>query len=198
MYLYGASGHCKVIIDIVKSSTNKVIEVIFDDNIQINSVLEISVLRFEDFDIAKIDEIIISVGNNYTRKKLVEKINANFISLIDKTAIVSKYATIDCGTVVMPGVIINASSKIGKHCIINSGAVIEHDCILSDYVHISPNASLAGNICIGDGAHVGIGATIIQGINIGKWATIGAGAVIIKDVPDGAVMVGNPARNIKE
>ncbi len=50
---------------------------------------------------------------------------------------------------------------------------------------------------VGEGTHVGIGACVIQGIKIGKWATIGAGAVIIKDVPDGAVVVGNPAKIIK-
>ncbi|CAL43362.1 Putative acetyltransferase [Flavobacterium psychrophilum JIP02/86] len=44
---------------------------------------------------------------------------------------------------------------------------------------------------------MGIGASVIQGIKIGKWVTIGAGAVIIKDVPDFAVVVGNPGRIIK-
>jgi len=50
---------------------------------------------------------------------------------------------------------------------------------------------------VGEGTHIGIGATVIQGIKIGKWATIGAGAVVIRDVPDYAVVVGNPARIIR-
>lgn len=65
------------------------------------------------------------------------------------------------------------------------------------YVHISPNAALAGNVEVGEGTHIGIGTAIIQGIKIGKWCTIGAGAVIIKDVPDGAKVVGNPGKIIK-
>jgi acetyltransferase EpsM len=56
---------------------------------------------------------------------------------------------------------------------------------------------LAGNVTIGEGSHVGIGATVIQGITIGKWVTIGAGTVIIKDIPDYAVVVGNPGKIIK-
>ncbi len=43
-----------------------------------------------------------------------------------------------------------------------------------------------------EGAHVGTGAIVIPGIKIGKWCTIGAGAVVVKDVPDNAVLVGNP------
>ena len=60
--------------------------------------------------------------------------------------------------------------------------------------HISPNAALAGNVSVGEGTQIGIGAAVIQGIKIGKWVTVGAGAVIIKDIPDYAVVVGNPAR----
>jgi len=61
-------------------------------------------------------------------------------------------------------------------------------------VHISPNASLAGDVYIGEGTHIGIGAVIIQGLKVGKWVTIGAGAVVINDIPDFAVVVGNPGK----
>jgi len=198
MYLYGASGHCKVIIDSIKSSTDTIIEGVFDDKPTIETILNIPVINFNTFDKSKLTELIISVGKNITRKKLAESIQANYVSVVHPTAIVSKYATIACGTVVLPKCVINAEAKIGKHCIINTGAVVEHDCILSDFVHISPNAALAGNVEIGEGSHIGIGAVVIQGVKIGKWATIGAGAVIINNVPDGAVMVGIPARNIKK
>jgi acetyltransferase EpsM len=58
-------------------------------------------------------------------------------------------------------------------------------------------AALAGNVTVGEGTQIGINATVKQGITIGKWAIIGAGAVIVKDVPDFAVVVGNPGRIIK-
>jgi acetyltransferase EpsM len=68
---------------------------------------------------------------------------------------------------------------------------------LADFVHISPGASLAGNVSVGEGTHIGIGSSIIQGVSIGKWVTIGAGTVIISDVPDHAVVVGVPGKIIK-
>ena len=84
-----------------------------------------------------------------------------------------------------------------EFCIINSGAVVEHDVRLGDFVHIAPNAVLTGNVTIDEGTQVGTGASVIPGIKIGKWASIGAGAVIIEDVPDFAVLVGNPGKIIK-
>lgn len=97
----------------------------------------------------------------------------------------------------MANVSINPSASIGNHCIINTGSIVEHDCVLSDFVHISPKAALAGNVFVGEGTQIGIGAAVIQGIKIGKWVTVGAGAVIIKDIPDYAVVVGNPGKIIK-
>jgi acetyltransferase EpsM len=86
---------------------------------------------------------------------------------------------------------------IGDHCIINTGVVVDHDCMINDFVHISPNATLCGNVTIGKGSWVGAGAIIIQGIKVGKNAIIGAGSVIIKDIPDNATVVGNPGKIIK-
>ena len=197
MYLYGASGHCKVVIDIVQSSTRKTIEGVFDDNPLIKSVLNIPVSKFEKEKFNKENELIIGIGNNKVRKELADNIKAKYQTIIHTSAVVSKYVEILEGTVVMPNAVINADAKIGKHCIVNSRAVIEHDCMLGNFVHISPNASLAGNVKIGEGSHIGIGAHVIQGINIGKWATVGAGAVVIQDIPDGVTVVGNPARVLR-
>ena len=74
---------------------------------------------------------------------------------------------------------------------------MEHDVQIEDFVHISPGSVITGGIKIGEGTQVGAGATVIPGITIGKWVTIGAGAVVINDIPDFAVVVGNPAKIIK-
>ncbi|PIF59341.1 acetyltransferase [Flavobacterium sp. 2] len=194
--LYGASGHCKVILDILKSKNINVLGIL-DDNPKFDFLVDIPVLKSHEKAISSAEEIIISIGDNKIRKKIATNIKSSFFIAIHASAIISETSKIDDGSVVMAGVIINSNATIGKHCIINSGAIIEHDCEINDYCHISPSASLAGNVSIGEGAHVGIGACIIQGIEIGKWATIGAGAVIIKDVPDYAVVVGNPGKIIK-
>ena len=194
--LYGASGHGKVIIDILNSSGIKVKSVI-DDNPKFEAVLGIPVTKTSDFDMSSLDRTIISIGNNKIRKKLSKSLNANFVKAIHTSAVISPNSSIGEGTVVMARVAINPDVTIGRHCIINTNATIEHDALIADFVHICPGVSLAGNVTIGEGTQVGIGAVVIQGISIGKWVTIGAGTVILNDIQDYAVVVGNPGKIIK-
>lgn len=194
IYLYGASGHGKVIAEIAEEH-NLVITAFIDSDKSKSHFLGYEVIN----EIPHSDiELIVSIGNNVVRKKIVlENDNFLFKLLVHPKTYISKRTQIGEGTVIMAGVSANADSVIGKHCIINTNASIDHDCIIEDFVHISPNAALAGNVMVGEGTHIGIGSSVIQGIRIGKWCTIGAGSVIIKDVPDGATVVGNPGRVIK-
>ena len=194
--LYGASGHGKVIIDILNSSGIK-IESIIDDNPKSEFILGIPVTKTSDFDMTSLGNTIISIGNNKVRKKLSKSLPANFIKAFHPSAVISPNVIIGEGTVVMARVAINPDVIIGKHCIINTNATIEHDALIADFVHICPGVSLAGAVTVGEGTQVGIGATVIQGISIGKWATIGAGTVLLNDIPDYAVVVGNPGKIIK-
>jgi sugar O-acyltransferase (sialic acid O-acetyltransferase NeuD family) len=192
MYLYGASGHAKVIIEILELCGIKV-KGLFDDNPQIKNILDYKVVGAYNSSILNNDQLIISIGNNELRKKISEKLNPAFGKAIHPSAIISKSSLIGNGSVIMGNAIINSDTKIGNHAIINTSASIDHDCKIEDFVHISPNATLCGGVFIGEGTNVGAAAVIIPGINIGKWATIGAGAVVIKDVPDYVTVVGNPA-----
>lgn len=196
VYLIGASGHAKVVIEILEEQGAQ-IGGLRDDNPDIKSLLGYPVFDElpEEFDPEE-DELFISIGNNKTRMQLSNLIN-NYATVIHPQANVSQRASIWEGTAIMAGATINSDVQIGKHVIVNTNASIDHDCILGNFVHVSPNVALAGNVLVGEGTHIGIGACVIQGIKIGKWCTIGAGAVIIKDVPNGATVVGNPGRLIK-
>jgi acetyltransferase EpsM len=196
MYLYGASGHSKVIIDILKQQ-QVVVEAVLDDTPKSDFIYGIPVVKASEIILDAEAVLMVSIGNNAFRKRIAESLNVRFYTAIHSSAVVSPETILGTGTVVMPNAVINAFSTLGKHCIVNSGAIVEHDCILENYVHISPNAALAGGVSVGEGTQIGIGTSVIQGIKIGKWATIGAGTVIIEDVPDYAVVVGNPGKIIK-
>lgn len=197
VYLYGASGHAKVIVETLELE-QKVIGGLIDSNPAITSLLEYPVYPKlpDSFDVKK-DSLIVSIGGNAIRRKIVNQLSTLFSTSVHPSANVSKRATIEEGTVVMAGVTINAACTIGKHVILNTNCSVDHDCVMGDFVHVSPNVALAGDVSVGEGTHIGIGACVIQGIKIGKWATIGAGAILIKDVPDYAVVVGNPGEIIK-
>ncbi len=197
MILYGASGHGKVIIDILESNREPKIE-IWDDAAK-EPIWEFPVEQPFPPGYAPDDKMIISIGVNATRKKVAERLAGKiaFGTAIHATAYISKRASVGEGTVVMGGVTVNPDVRIGKHCIVNTNCSIDHDCVIGDYAHISPNATLSGDVQVGEGTHIGSGASVIQGIRIGKWCTIGAGTVVIRDIPDHATAVGNPARIIK-
>lgn len=198
MYLFGASGHGKVVADIIKTSMpDTYIKAVYDDKPCLDKIADIPVFEIDLDTLNRNAKWIISIGNNAFRKKVSQRIKGEYLKAIHKSATVSRTSEIGEGTVVMANAVINPEAKIGKHCIINTGAVIEHDCVVGDFAHISPNAALAGGVRVGEGTQVGIGAVVIQEIKIGKWATIGAGAVIIHDVPDYATVVGNPGKIIK-
>lgn len=196
LILYGASGHGKVILDIFKANGLKP-DAIWDDAPKgLFCGYTVSPPQLDD---KKDKSVVISIGDNNTRKMIAGRIetSCNFLTAVHPRAVLAESSSVGPGTVVMANAVINADSKIGKHVIINTGAVVEHDCLVADFVHISPNATLCGNVSVGEGTHIGAGVVVIPGINIGSWCKIGAGAVVIRDVPDGSTVVGNPGRIIK-
>jgi len=192
VHLYGAGGHARVIIDILKSK-NINIPTIFDNNFEIKELMGIPVLH----DIPNYP-LIICIGNNISRKTIVKKLNnISYAKALDISAIISESAFIEEGTVVMQGAIIQSSVEIGKHAIINTRATIDHNCIIGDYSHIAPGTILCGDISVGEGTMIGAGSVVIPGIKIGKWSVIGAGSVVTKDIPDNVIAYGSPCRVIK-
>lgn len=197
MIVYGASGHGKVIIEILES--NDITDIQVWDDADKPPMWQYPVQKPFSTPATPDTEAVISIGVNATRRKVAGLLEGKlrFATAIHAHARISQRARVGEGTVIMSGATVNADTVIGKHCIINTSASIDHDCVLGDYVHVSPNATLSGDVHIGEGTHFGGGAVAIQGIRIGKWCTIGAGAVVIRDIPDHATAVGNPARVIK-
>lgn len=190
MYIYGASGHAKVVIDILEACGRQ-IDGLVDDNPDIKNLSGYLVGR----ESPENSEIIIAIGNCATRRKVAEKSGRLAApAAVHPSAIISSKASIGDGTVVMQGAVVQADAKIGRHCIINTKASIDHECIIGDYVHIAPGCTLSGDVKIGDGTWIGAGATVIQGITIGKDCYIGAGSVVVRDIPDGVKAYGVPCR----
>lgn len=194
MFLYGASGHGKVIKEIIESNGGKV-EMFVDDNKEINTCAGLPVIH----DVSGLSPIIVSIGVNRIRQMITERLLAThpaveFGTAIHPSAVISPSAQIGEGSVVMAGAVINADAVIGKHCIVNTGATVDHDCAIGDYCHIAPGAHISGGTHIGEGTWVGVGSCVIQCLHIGKNCMIGAGSVVVKDIPDGVTAYGCPCR----
>ena len=105
--------------------------------------------------------------------------------------------------VISPGVKLGRGVKIQNNVSVYTGVICEDDvflgpsCVFTNVVNtrsvIERNSEYRDTI-IGKGASIGANVTIVCGHNIGKYALVGAGAVVTKDIPDYALVVGNPAR----
>ena len=193
VYLYGASGHAKVVMDIARLAYYEV-SCLIDDNPQVNELAGMPVVHS-----AKgLSPIIVTIGDCTIRRKIVESLGKReYLTIVHPNAIRAESVQLGYGTVVMAGAIMNPYVTVGNHCIINTGASLDHDVKVGDFVHIAPHCTLCGEVIIGEGTWVGAGTTVIQGIHIGKNCFIGAGAVVLKDIPDNSLCYGNPARIIK-
>lgn len=193
VYLYGASGHAKVVMDIVKLMHYDV-PCLIDDNKSVAELVGKPVMHFAE----GLSPIIVTIGNCKIRRKIVEKLgDCEYFTAIHPTSIMADTVQLGEGTVVMAGAILNPYATVGKHCIINTGASLDHDVKIGDFVHIAPHCTLCGEVRVGDGTWLGAGSAVIQGVCIGKNCFIGAGSVVVKDIPDNCLCYGNPAKFIK-
>lgn len=192
MLIYGAGGHAKVVVDCLIAQ-QEMVSGVFDDDPAVLSFMGIGVMSFYSEIFRPEEKLIITVGNNGMRKIISGKVSHAFGMVQHPSALVSEHASLGEGTVVFHQAVVQSGSHIGRHVIINTSAVVDHDCHLSDFAHVAPNSTLCGGVKVGEGSLVGASSVILPGISVGRWCTIGAGSVVVKDVPDHAVVAGNPA-----
>jgi sugar O-acyltransferase (sialic acid O-acetyltransferase NeuD family) len=201
--IFGAGGHGRVVLDILLESGANIAGFLDDDKEKIGRKIHgFEVLGGLSFLKNKKNiYVALGIGNNKVREKIfrrVKDIGAGIVRALHPRAIVSSYARIGEGVVIMPGAVVNTGTIIEDGAVVNTGATIDHDCHLGSFCQIWPGAHLAGAVRVGEFSYVGTGANVIQNITIGKDVIIGAGAVVISNLPDNSTVVGNPGKAIKK
>ena len=200
--ILGAGGHAKVVCEAAAMSGKYVVAGCLDDDPYQNGGMcgNVRILGLiGDWQAHDLDCLVPAIGDNNARRTVVTRLiaeGANIGTAIHPTAIISQSASIGEGTVVMAGAIINAYASVGPDVIVNTGAIVEHDCVVGAHTHLGPGSCLAGQVQVGEGSFIGMGSRVLPGRRVGAWAVVGAGAVLTRDVADGAVVVGVPARAI--
>ncbi|MDB2607174.1 acetyltransferase [Zobellia sp.] len=207
--IIGASGHGGMVLDcILKEGRYNVVG--FVDSFKKKGIKKygLNVLGTE-LDLPyliyrlNIQGAIVAIGNNWTRKNMVDKINSivpflQVITVVHPSAIIGAGVTIGKGTFIAPGAIINANSQMGEYCILNTNSSLGHDGNMEDFSSISSGVCTGGNLSLGQYSAISLGANIIENITIGEHSLIGAGSLVTKNVAPYVLSFGIPARFIRK
>lgn len=200
--LIGAGGHCEACIDVIEKENSFLIRGILDAAPEKEgSVFEYPILGGDNLipALAKECFFFISIGqilSSSIREKLfnqVKKHNGKFVTIVSPAAIVSRYAEIGEGTIIMHNAVVGAGAKIGNNCIINTLSNVEHGTVVGNHSHISTGAMINGGVMIGDNCFVGSGTVVNQNIKIASGAIIGSGSLVTKSITASGIYLGTPA-----
>lgn len=203
--LVGGGGHCKSVLDsLLETKEFSEIGIIDKKEFFGKEILGVPIIG-SDNDLPRLYQegfsyafvSVGSIGNPTLRIKLfkiLEEIGFEIPNIVDKTAIISHYASLDKGIFVGKNAVINAGAFINKGVIINTFALIEHDCTIEEFSHIAPGSVLCGEVQIGAKTHIGANSSIMQQVKIGSNSIIGMGSVVLKDIDHNVTAYGNPCK----
>jgi sugar O-acyltransferase (sialic acid O-acetyltransferase NeuD family) len=208
MLIIGAKGHAKDILSVLSHNRQDQQLYFFDD-----VSTDLPERLYDQFPILRTLEEVealfktqpdfaLGIGTPRLRQLLSQKfeqLGGRLQSVISADANIGRYGvSLEAGVNIMAKVMISNSISIGKGALINAGALVHHDVRIGAFAEVSPGAILTGHAQVGELSSVGAGATILPKVKVGKNAVVGAGAVVTKDVPDNCLVMGIPARIVKE
>lgn len=207
---WGATGQAKVLREFINQAGYELVA-LFDNNPQTIPPFSDVPLYFQKqgFQIWKETGFVsdtfclVAIGgarghDRVEIQRWLEDENCKIATLVHPTAFVAGSARLGKGCQILAKAVVGVEAVLGEACIVNTAASVDHEAILGDGVHIAPGATLAGCVSVADYSMIGSGAVILPHIKIGSKVVVGAGAVVTKDVPDGKIVYGNPARIIRD
>ena len=188
LILVGGGGHCKSVIDVAESACYTILGILDKPEEVGKQVLDYKVIGTDDDIPQYVDkaEFVITVGqikSSAIRHKIaecIEKAGGKLATIVASDATVSKYATIEEGTVILHKCVVNADAKIGKNCIINTMANIEHEVEIGDFCHMSTGVIVNGMTKIGNDTFIGSGSVLYNCIEVPCNSIIPAGTIVRK------------------
>jgi sugar O-acyltransferase (sialic acid O-acetyltransferase NeuD family) len=207
LIIYCAGGFGREILDIayrINSVSKRWEDIKFLDDVLDSgtNVSGISTQKFTDIKRLYRDgdcEFVIANGEPSIRKMLADKIQDHPLAILcDPTVIISTNAKIGNGLVVAAYSSIASDAKIGKNVAINTQSVVGHDVEIGDHSVISSMVNMGGGTTVGESSYIGMGAQIKERVKIGSNSIIGMGSIVYKDIPDGVIALGNPARVVRK
>lgn len=141
------------------------------------------------------------VGRNYKTAEMFETYRiptTRLATIVHKSAFIGKGATIEPGAFVMYNCYIGPNAHIGKCSFVMANSSIGHDTWIDDICHCSVGSIMTGYSRLAYCSDLAVGATIIAYKKVGKYSMIAANAIGTRDVPEGEIWAGIPAKFLKK
>ena len=209
IFIFGASDHARVVIDIVEREGRYRIAGLLDSHKPKGYRLGSYEVLGSEHDLADlirrmgVRQGIVGIGDNWTRRVITQKMLAidrtfQFVTAVHPSAFITPGVRLGPGTIVMGQAWIGIDLDIGEGCVVSSKASFEHDSSMGDFSSLGAGVTCGGNVQLGYASALCIGVTVIHGIQIGRHTVVGAGSMVLQDLPDGVVAYGLPARIIRD
>lgn len=148
-----------------------------------------------------IQAVYCPIGDNHIRVEYLTELHKEgykIPSFIHPSVSIGPDVTLGKAIYMLVGNIVMPHTTLGNYIMINQASTIAHHVIVEDGTFMSSGVNVGAGIRVCEKTYIGMGVTVMTGVkSLGKNCLLGAGSVIIKDVPENAVMVGNPGRVLK-
>lgn len=148
-------------------------------------------------------DVVIAIGDNFWRENVYNRLRhrvrpERFINLVHPRATVSSYGRLGIGSLLLANSAIGPGATIGDFPYLNVNTVVAHDCALGSFVSMSPGATLAGGVHVGARSSLGMNSSVREGCTVGEDVIVGANSFVNSDTPSSCILVGAPARVLRE
>ena len=204
LWIIGAGNHAKSVAQLLIEKGTYQILGFYDSISGEEKCMGLPIIRkIENMELNHKKGVVIAVGNNYDRMKLVEKVlhifpnHSNFPIVIHPSAVISKDSILNAGSIILANTIVGRKARTGEFSLINNGAQLDHDSNLGPFSSLAPGSIVAGNVNIGKLSAVGIGSVVMNGLTLGNNCQLGSYSFLNENMEDDILSVGIPAKKIR-
>jgi sugar O-acyltransferase (sialic acid O-acetyltransferase NeuD family) len=135
------------------------------------------------------------------RPRMIESLGVpheRFQTLVHPTSYVSRRATVGRGALIFQNCTVSNSATVGDHVVMLPHTIVSHDCRLGEYAVATSAVIVGSEAKVGRNAYLGTGCSMLPAVQIGEGSLVGIATVVLRDVPPRTIVVGNPARILRE
>lgn len=145
---------------------------------------------------------VVCAGKGATRAALVRRlaqlgrVDDRAATVADPRVLLPRSSTIGAGSILLAGTVLTAQVQIGRHVVCMPQVTLTHDDVIEDFATVCAGVTLGGGVRVGARAYLGMNASVRENACVGSDSVVGMGSVVLRDVPDGQVWAGVPARKL--